>query len=70
MVRRRFNVNADIRLAAIDLEMPGDSLSFNSRGLANLSVGGGQLGTATFSTRSETYAVSFNILGASKVERR
>ena len=70
LIRRRFNVNADIGLAAIDLEMPGDSLSFNSRGLANLNGGGGQLGTATFSTGSETYAVSFNILGASKVERR
>ena len=68
MIRRRFNVNADFDLTAIDLETPGDSLFFNSRGvLGNM---GGQLGTATFSTGIETYAVTFNTLGASKVERR
>ncbi len=68
LIRRRFNVNADIRLAAIDLEIPGDTLFFNSRGV--LSDVGGQLGTATFSMGAETYAVSFNALGASKVEKR
>ena len=68
LIRRRFNVNADIDLAAIDLEMPGDTLFFTSRGILN--GVGGQLGTATFSTLAETYAVSFNIMGASKVEKR
>ena len=68
LVRRRFNVNADIALGAIDLEIPGDTLFFNSRGV--LSDVGGQLGTATFSMGAETYAVSFNALGASKVEKR
>ena len=68
LVRRRFNVNADIDLTAIDLETSGDTIVFNSRGV--LSGLGGQLGTATFSTRAETYAVSFNTLGASRVEKR
>ena len=68
LIRRRFNVNADIPLADIDLEMPGDSLFFTSRGILN--GVGGQLGTATFSAGVETYAVSFNIMGASKVEKR
>ena len=68
LTRRRFNSNADIGLAAIDLEMPGDTLLFTSRGI--LSGVGGQLGTATFSSAVETYAVRFNIMGASKVERR
>ncbi len=68
LVRRRFGVNADIDLAAIDLEMPGDTLLFTSRGI--LSGVGGQLGTATFSTAHATYAVAFNIMGASRVERR
>ncbi len=68
LVRRRFNVNADIPLAAIDLEMVGDSLFFTSRGILN--GVGGHLGAATFSAGVETYAVSFNIMGASKVEKR
>lgn len=68
LVRRRFNVNADIPLAAIDLEIPGDTLLFTSRGI--LDDVGGQLGTATFSAGVDTYAVSFNIMGASKVEKR
>ena len=68
LVRRRFNVNADIGLAAIDLEIPGDTVFFTSRGI--LSGVSGQLGTATFATANETYAVSFNIMGASKVEKR
>ena len=68
LLRRRFNVAADIGLAAIDLEMPGDSVFFTSRGILN--GVGGQLGTATFSTGVATYAVLFNIMGASKVERR
>ncbi len=68
LIRRRFKVNADIPLSAIDLEMLGDSLFFTSRGI--LDDVGGQLGTATFSAGVETYAVSFNIMGASKVERR
>ncbi len=68
LIRRRFNVTADIHLAAIDLEMPGDTLFFTSRGI--LSGVGGQLGTATFSTATSTYAVSFNVMGASRVEKR
>ena len=68
LIRRRFNVNADIGLAAIDLEVPGDTLLFTSRGI--LRGVGGQLGTATFRSAAETYAVRFNIMGASKVERR
>ena len=68
LLRRRFNIEADIGLAAIDLEMPGDSVFFTSRGILN--GVGGQLGTATFSTGVATYAVLFNIMGASKVEKR
>ena len=68
LLRRRFNVNADIPLAAIDLEAAGDTLFFTSRGILN--GVGGPLGTATFSAGVETYAVSFNIMGAARVESR
>ena len=68
VIVRRFGVDADLDLSAITLEVPGDSVFFNSRGV--LSSMGGQLGTATFSSESVTYVVSFNALGASRVERR
>lgn len=66
--RRRFGVNADISLSAIDLALSGDSLVFNSRGIADLSGTGSSLGTATFTSGPATFQVSFNSLGASKVE--
>ena len=69
LIRRRFSVDADIDLAAIDLEMLGDSLVFTSRGFADLSAIVGPLGTATFSAGVTTYTVSFNTVGASRVEK-
>lgn len=68
VVRRRFGTNADIDLTAIDLNTTGDSLVFSSRGIADLSGAGGTLGTATFTSGDVVYTVSFNSLGASKVE--
>jgi prepilin-type N-terminal cleavage/methylation domain-containing protein len=69
VTRRRFGANADIDLSDVDLDMAGDSLLFNSRGIADLSGVGGPLGTATFSSGAVTYAVSFNSMGASKIDR-
>ena len=68
LLRRRFYTEADIGLAAIDLETAGDTIFFTSRGILRGVVG--QLGSATFSTGTSTYEVSFNIMGASKVEKR
>ena len=65
---RRFGSNADIDLSAIDLVTTGDSLYFSARGVADLSGAGGALGTATFSSGDVVYTVSFNSMGASKVE--
>ncbi len=69
LVRRRFGVAADIDLSAISLGITGDTLVFSSRGIANLSGAPGALGTATFSSGAATYKVSFNSMGASKVEQ-
>jgi len=66
---RRFGVNADVDLAAVTLDMAGDTLVFDSRGMADLSGAGGPLGTATFSSGAVTYTVSFNSMGASKIDR-
>ena len=69
LTSRRFGDSADIDLSAIDLVLTGDSLVFSSRGLADLSGAGGALGTATFSSGATVYTVSFNSMGASKVEQ-
>jgi len=66
---RRFGVSADIDLSGVTLDMPGDSLVFDARGIADLSGAGGPLGTATFSSGGVMYTVSFNSMGASKIDR-
>jgi prepilin-type N-terminal cleavage/methylation domain-containing protein len=68
LARRRFMTNPDIQLSAIDLALTGDSLVFNARGVADLSGAGGSLGEATFTSGTVSYKVSFNSMGASKVE--
>ncbi len=69
LTSRRFGGSADVDLSAIDLVLTGDSIVFNSRGIADLSGAGGALGTATFSSGATVYTVSFNSMGASKVEQ-
>lgn len=68
VARRRFGTNADIDLSAVTLEMSGDSLVFDPRGMADLSGALGPLGTATFSSGAASYTVSFNSMGASKID--
>jgi len=69
VVRRRFGVNADIDLTGVALDFPGDSVVFDLRGIADLSSIAGPLGTAAFSSGPVTYTVSFNSMGASKIDR-
>jgi len=69
LVRRRFGVNAEIDLNAVDLDMSGDSVVFSSRGVADLSGAGGSLGQAVFTKESVEFTVSFNSMGAAKIER-
>ncbi len=66
---RRFGTNADIDLSAVVLDFTGDQVVFDSRGTADLSGAGGPLGTARFSSGAHRYTVSFNSMGASKIER-
>jgi prepilin-type N-terminal cleavage/methylation domain-containing protein len=69
VARRRFGANADIDLTGVRIDMPGDSVVFDARGIADLSGVTGPLGTATFSSGAVTYTVSFNSMGASKIGR-
>jgi len=66
---RRFGTNADIALSAVTLDFTGDSVVFDSRGAADLTPAAGPLGTATFSSGAQNYTVSFNSMGASKIDR-
>ena len=70
LVRRRFGVNADVDLSAIDLIFNGDTVVFSVRGVADLSNihGSGSLGEARFEAGTTEYTVFFNSMGASKVE--
>ena len=69
VARRRFGANADVDLSGVTLDMDGDSLVFSVRGVADMTGAGGPLGTATFSSGAVTYTVSFNGMGASKIDQ-
>jgi prepilin-type N-terminal cleavage/methylation domain-containing protein len=69
VVQRRFGVNADIDLSAVSLDFVGDSVVFDPRGFADLSGAAGALGTANFSSGAARYTVSFNGMGASRIDR-
>ncbi len=69
ITRRRFGANADIDLSGVTLDTTGDSLVFSARGIADMSGAGGSLGTATFSSGATSYTVSFNGMGASKIDQ-
>jgi prepilin-type N-terminal cleavage/methylation domain-containing protein len=66
---RRFGTNADIDLSAVAFAFAGDTVVFDRRGTADLSGASGPLGEATFSSGAVTYRVSFNSMGASKIDR-
>lgn len=69
ITRRRFGGSADIDLSGVDLDTTGDSVVFSARGIADLSGASGALGEASFSSGASTYTVSFNGMGASKIEQ-
>ena len=67
LLYRFFDADSDITLASLDLQITGDTVAFNSRGIADLSGAVGTLGTAVFTAGNTTYAVSFNSMGSSRV---
>lgn len=69
LVTRRFGDDAGISLSAVDLVSTGDSVRFDPQGIADLSGFVGPLGTATFSSGAIGYTVSFNGMGASKIDQ-
>lgn len=70
VARRRFGgTDADIDLSAVTLNTQGDSVVFTARGLAEFVPQSGVLGAATFSSGAISYTVSFNGMGASKIDQ-
>lgn len=68
LVSRSFERGQDMVLSAVDLQFPGDSLVFDSRGIGDLSGISGALGRAVFEAGDVSYEVSFNSMGASRVD--
>ncbi len=64
---RSYDGDSEVSLSSLDLQMPGDTVAFNSRGVADLSGAGGPLGRAVFTAGTRSYVVSFNSLGSSRV---
>ncbi len=70
IVRREFSRQNEIFLDSVNLQLTGDSLVFSTRGVGDLSGAGSSLGVASFVAGAAGYEVSFNGMGASKVEKR
>ncbi|MDX1647121.1 MAG: GspH/FimT family pseudopilin [Longimicrobiales bacterium] len=69
IARRRFGGGGDIDLEALSLDTAGDTLVVDPRGMMDMSGASGALGTASFSSGAVTYTVSFNGMGASKIDQ-
>ena len=69
IVMRGFSQTDEIWLDSINLQLTGDSLVFNSRGVGDWSGAGSSLGVARFVAGDTGYEVSFNGMGASKVDK-
>ena len=70
IVERQFGRDDDIPLDLLNLQLTGDSLVFNARGVGDLSGSGSSLGIASFAAGETIYDVSFNVMGASRLDAR
>ncbi len=70
LVSRAFGLTDDISLDSLDLQLSGDSLVFDTRGVGDLSGAGSSVGLARFIAGATAYDVYFNAMGAAKVNRR
>jgi prepilin-type N-terminal cleavage/methylation domain-containing protein len=68
VVVRRFSSSDGVDLSGISLDLDGDSVVFDRRGFADLTGAASTLGVATFTAGPSSYTVSFNGLGASRID--
>lgn len=64
---RDFGAAGEVRVQALDLQLTGDSVPFDPRGIATLAGAGGSLAKAVFRVRNHEFEVSFSALGAAEV---
>jgi Tfp pilus assembly protein FimT len=65
---RNYDGAEEMMLTQLQLDLPGDSVRFSARGIANLGGGPGTLGVARFVAGSMTYTVRFNSTGTAEVQ--
>ena len=70
IVEREFGRDDDIPLDLLNLQLTGDSLVFDARGVGDLSGSGSSLRIASFAAGETIYDVSFNVMGASRLDAR
>ena len=70
IIRREFGRGDEIPLDSLNLQMTGDSVVFDARGVGDLSGSASPLGMASFAAGAMVYDVFFNVMGASKVDSR
>ena len=70
LVKREFDTDDDIPLDSLNLQLPGDSVVFDSRGVGDLSGAASTLGIASFAAGESVYDVSFNVIGALRLDPR
>jgi prepilin-type N-terminal cleavage/methylation domain-containing protein len=68
LVHRFFHREAGLVLSSMDLQLQGDTLAFDGRGIATLGQSDAALGRAVFRSGDATFQVSFNSMGASRVD--
>lgn len=70
LLRRGFDRDDDIPLDSVNLQITGDTFVFDSRGVGDLSGSVSALGVASFAAGVSVYDVSFNVMGASRLDAR
>lgn len=68
IVRRDYGAGQEVRLDSLIFGVAGDSVMLNGRGILDLSGAESSLGTLIFRAGESRYQVSFNSMGASRVD--
>lgn len=67
LFHRTFDPESTLTLSGLDLQLAGDTVAFDRRGIADLRGAAGSLGRALFTAGEVCYTLSFNSLGSSRV---
>lgn len=68
LFRRNYGPGREVRLDSLELDISGDSMVFDARGILDLGGSRSSLGRASFRAGDSRYEVRFNSMGASRVD--